>query len=363
MKRQVAGILALAAVSATAATLVGCGKQGATPIATSSRPKAGIMINGAGATFPYPVYAKWADKYNELTGVRLNYQSIGSGGGVQQIKAGTVHFGASDAPLEAKELQEAGLVQFPMVMGGVVPVVNVSGVKPGDLRLTPELLADVFLGRLKKWNDPAIAKENPGLKLPAKDITLVHRADGSGTTWIFTSYLDKVSKDWHAKVGSGKSVTWPAGVGGKGNEGVAAYVQRIDGSIGYVEYAYASQNKMSHVKLRNQAGKYVDPSIESFQSAAANADWKNAPGYYMVLTHQPGEASWPITGASYILIHADQKDGKVAEAMLRFFDWSYEHGAEMAKELDYVPMPQNVIELVREEWTKEVTSGGKPVWQ
>jgi phosphate transport system substrate-binding protein len=242
-----------------------------------------------------------------------------------------------------------------MVIGGVVPVVNISGVKAGNLKLSPDTLAGIFLGTIKKWNDPAIANENAGLALPNKDITVVHRADGSGTSWIFTNYLDKVSKGWHAKVGCGKAVNWPVGVGGKGNEGVAAYVQRVDGSIGYVEYAYALQNKMNHVKLKNKAGSYVDPTTETFQAAAAGADWKNAPGFYVVLTDQPGANSWPITGATYIIVHEKQKDAKVGKAMLEFFDWCYKHGADAAKELNYVPMPESVVSLVEASW-KQVGS-------
>jgi len=277
-------------------------------------------INGAGATFPYPVYSQWAYKYNKINGMQLNYQSIGSGGGIAQIKAKTVDFGASDAPLTAQELNESGLFQFPMVMGGVVATINIPGIKNNTLKLSSNILADIYLGKIKKWNDPAITGINPGLKLPDKDITVVHRADGSGTTWIFTNYLEKVSKDWASKVGSGKAVSWPAGVGGKGNEGVAAYVQRIGGAIGYVEYAYALQNKMTTILLNNKSGKYVTPSIESFQEAAANADWTNAPGFYMVLTDQPGEKSWPITGASFILIYKNQIDPVKAKTMLEFFD-------------------------------------------
>jgi phosphate transport system substrate-binding protein len=345
MNRHVMQVLILAATSATL-LICGCGKKG--PVAVNGGKS--VTVNGAGATFPYPVYALWADKYNQITGVKINYQSIGSGGGVQQIKAGTVDFGASDAPLTADELDKAGLMQFPMIMGGVVPVVNLKSIKPGELSLSPETITGIYLGKIKKWNDPSIVKENPGLTLPNKDITVVSRADGSGTTWIFTNYLDKASKDWHAKVGFGKAVDWPVGVRGKGNEGVAAYVQRLEGSIGYVEYAYALQSKMTYTKLRNKAGKYVTPSIDSFQAAAANADWAKAPGYYVVLTDQPGEDSWPITGASYIIIHKKQTDKKIADAMLGFFDWSYQHGAEMAKKLDYVPMPDNVVKMVQDKW-------------
>lgn len=319
------------------------------------------MINGAGATFPYPLYAQWAYKYKQLRGLKLNYQSIGSGGGIAQIKAKTVDFGASDAPLKAEELDKLGLIQFPMIIGGVVPVVNIEGIKPGELRLSPDVLADLFLGKIKKWDDKRILKLNQDLELPSKAVTVVHRADGSGTTWIFTNYLNKISKQWRKDVGTGKAVSWPTGVGGKGNEGVAAYVQRVDGAIGYVEYAYALQNKLTYVLLQNQAGKFVAPTIKSFQAAAANADWKKAPGYYMVLTDQPGDDSWPITGASFILIYKAHKDANRIGTMLKFFDWCYRHGTKMAEELHYVPIPSNVVELVEETW-KEQVYVPIPVW-
>jgi phosphate transport system substrate-binding protein len=320
-------------------------------------------ISGAGATFPYPVYAKWAEAYQKETGVKMNYQSIGSGGGIKQIKAKTVDFGASDAPLKAEELDQAGLMQFPMVMGGVVPVVNVPGIKAGDLKLSSELMADIFLGKIKKWNDAAIKKINPGLNLPDRAISVVHRADGSGTTWIFTNYLSKVSKEWKEKVGNNKSVSWPTGVGGKGNEGVASYVGRIKGSIGYVEYAYALQNKMSYALLQNKDGHFVAPTSEAFQAAAANADWKNAPGFYMVLTDQPGAKSWPITGATFILVYKEQSKPATAAAVLKFFDWSYHHGNAMAEKLDYVPMPDSVVSLVESTWASNIKgTDGKAVW-
>ena len=321
------------------------------------------VINGAGATFPYPIYSQWAHKYQNMQGVRLNYQSIGSGGGIAQIKAKTVDFGASDAPLGADELDNHGLLQFPMVIGGVVPVINVEGIAPGEITLNAELLANIFLGKITKWNDDGIKQLNPDIDLPDKDVTVVHRADGSGTTWIFTNYLDKNSAEWHEKVGMGKAASWPVGVGGKGNEGVANYVKRVDGSIGYVEYAYALQNKMSHVLLKNRAGKAVAPTIESFQAAAENADWANTPGYSVVLTDQPGEGSWPITGASFILIYKEQSKPDVAKAVLTFFDWCYRRGADMAKELHYVPIPMNVINIVEESWRTEIKSDGKGVWQ
>ncbi len=323
---------------------------------------AGTTINGAGATFPYPVYGQWAWLYNKDTGVKLNYQSIGSGGGIKQIKAKTVDFGASDAPLEAKELNEAGLLQFPMIMGGVVPVVNVPGIAAGQLKLSGASLADIFLGKITKWNDAAIAKENPGVALPDADITVVYRADGSGTTWIFTNYLSKVSKPWNDSVGNAKSVKWPSGVGGKGNEGVAAYVQRIKGSIGYVEYAYALQNKLAHTLLQNRDGNYVAPTSATFQAAAANADWEKAEGFYLVLTDQPGAESWPITGASFILVHKEQANAETAKEVLKFFDWCYRNGGKTAEKLDYVPMPEKVVALVEKAWKEQLKAAGKPVW-
>ncbi len=319
-------------------------------------------LNGAGATFPYPVYSQWAYKYNKLTGVKLNYQSIGSGGGIAQIKAETVDFGASDAPMKKEELDESGLIQFPMVMGGVVPVVNIKGIKPGTLKLTADIISDIFLGKITSWNDRRIAAINPGLNIPKRAITVVHRSDGSGTTWIFTNYLDKVSPEWHEKVGAGKAVSWPSGVGGKGNEGVSAYVQRINGAIGYVEFAYAFQNNLTHILLQNSAGKFVAPTIDSFQSAAAHADWINAPGFYMVLTDQRGDDSWPITGATFILMHKDQRNLETAKMMLDYFDWCFNHGNDIAKDLHYVPMPENIVQLIQKKWKTEITYEGNPVW-
>jgi phosphate transport system substrate-binding protein len=323
---------------------------------------AAATINGAGATFPYPVYGQWAWMYNKETGVKLNYQSIGSGGGISQIKAKTVDFGASDAPLKAAELNEAGLLQFPMIMGGVVPVINVPGIAAGQLKLSGATLADIFLGKIVKWNDAAIIKENPGLTLPDTAITVVYRADGSGTTWIFTNYLSKISKTWQDTVGNAKAVKWPAGVGGKGNEGVASYVERIKGSIGYVEYAYALQNKLNYSQLQNQAGKYVAPTSVTFQAAAANADWANAEGFYLVLTNQPGDESWPITGASFILVYKEQASAATAKEVLSFFDWCYRHGNSTAEKLDYVPMPEKVVKMVEKVWTEQIKAAGKPVW-
>ncbi len=321
------------------------------------------LINGAGATFPYPLYSKWAYEYAKKTGLKLNYQSIGSGGGIKQIKEKTVDFGASDAPLTAKELGEAGLFQFPMTIGGVVPVVNLKGISPGQIKLTPDLLADIFLGKINKWNDKRITELNAGAAMPEDKITVVHRSDGSGTTWIFTNYLDKVSKDWHGKAGFGTAVKWPAGVGGKGNEGVAAYVKRIKGSIGYIEYAYAVQNKLTHAKLQNRDKAFVDPSIESFGAAAASADWRNAPGFYVVLTDQPGKNSWPISGATFIIIHRQPEECGKAKIVLGFFDWAYRDGSEMAKSLDYVPIPKNVYEIMEEAWAREIKCKGQALWK
>ena len=320
-------------------------------------------ISGAGATFPYPVYAKWAEAYANRTGIKMNYQSIGSGGGIKQIKAKTVDFGASDAPLKPEELDKAGLMQFPMVMGGVVPVVNVPGIKPGELKLSGKLVAEIYMGEIKKWDDSRIKALNTNVKLPSSAITVVHRSDGSGTTWIFTNYLSKVSSDWASKVGNDKAVAWPAGVGGKGNEGVASYVNRIKGSIGYVEYAYALQNKMSYARLENRDGNFVSPTSASFQAAAANADWNHAPGFYMVLTDQPGKDSWPITGATFILVYKTQDKPENGAAVLKFFDWNYHNGGKMAEKLDYVPMPDSVVKLVENTWKKEVKdASGKTVF-
>jgi len=319
-------------------------------------------INGAGATFPYPIYSKWAYEYKALSGVGLNYQSIGSGGGIQQIAAKTVDFGASDAPRKGEELQGRGQIQFPMVMGGVVPIVTLDGIGPNQLKLTGDVLANIYMGKITKWNDPQITKLNPGLKLSDVEITVIHRADGSGTTWIFTNYLDKVSKAWHEKVGSDTSVNWPVGLGGKGNEGVASYVKQVPGGIGYVEYAYAKQNKMATVQLQNKDGEFVIPTMAAFQSAAANADWTKADHFYVVLTDQPGKESWPIAGATFIIIYKNQTNMDQAKTMLAYFDWCYRKGGKLAEDLDYIPMPKSVVDLVEATWKKEVTSGGKPVW-
>jgi phosphate transport system substrate-binding protein len=319
-------------------------------------------ITGAGATFPYPLYAKWAEAYKAKTGVGLNYQSIGSGGGIKQIIAKTVDFGASDAPLDTAMLEKEGLVQFPMVMGGVVPVFKLDGIKPGGLRLTGTVLADIYLGKITKWNAPAIAALNKDVKLPDMDITVVSRSDGSGTTFIFTNYLSKVSAEWKDKAGNNTSVKWPAGVAGKGNEGVAAYVQRLPGSIGYVEYAYALQNKMSYVLLQNKDGNFVGPDDTTFRAAAANAQWDKAPGFNLLLTDQAGKESWPITGATFILMHKKQDKPETALIALKFFDWAYEGGDKLAIDLDYVPMPDSVVKLVKAEWKKIQDGAGKPVY-
>jgi phosphate transport system substrate-binding protein len=319
-------------------------------------------ISGAGATFPYPIYAKWADAYKKDTGNGLNYQSIGSGGGIKQIEASTVTFGATDKPLEQKELDANGLIQFPMIIGGIVPVVNIEGIKPGELVIDGPTLAKIFMGEITKWDDAAIKKLNEKVELPSVAIAVVHRSDGSGTTFNFTNYLAKVSPDWKSKVGSDAAVEWPTGIGAKGNEGVANNVSQTKGSIGYVEYAYAKQNKLTFADMMNQDGKRVPPEMKSFQAAAANADWKSVPGYGVILTEQPGTASWPITAASFILMHTIPQDAAASVLALKFFDWAYKNGAKMAEELDYIPMPANVVELSRGEWAKIKDSAGKPVF-
>ncbi|WP_374431819.1 phosphate ABC transporter substrate-binding protein PstS [Ideonella dechloratans] len=316
-------------------------------------------VTGAGASFPAPVYAKWADAYNKATGARINYQSVGSGAGIKQIKAKTVDFGASDMPLKDEDLAKDGLLQFPTVMGGVVPVVNIAGLKPGQLKLTGPVLAEIFLGKVTKWNDPAIAGLNAGVKLPDAQIAVVHRADGSGTSFLFTNYLSKVSPEWKEKVGDGTAVNWPAGVGGKGNEGVSSYVLRLQNSIGYVEYAYAKQNKMTHAALKNKDGQYVQPDDMTFKAAAAGAAWDKS--FYQVLTEQPGKESWPISGATFILMHKVQAKPEQAAAALKFFDWSYANGDKMAADLDYVPMPDSVKALIHKEWAGIKDGAGKVV--
>ena len=318
-------------------------------------------ITGAGATFPAPIYAKWADAYQKATGNRVNYQSIGSGGGIRQIGAKTVDFGASDMPLTPEKLAEGGLQQFPTVIGAVVPVVNLEGIKPGDMKLTGEVLAGIYHGKITKWNDPAIVALNPDLKLSDQDIGVVRRADGSGTTFVFTNYLSKVSSEWKEKIGEGTAVQWPVGLGGKGNEGVSAFVQRLPGSIGYVEYAYAKQNKLSHAIMQNREGQFVEPSAESFSAAAEGADWSKS-AFYEILTNEPGANSWPITSATFILMHKTQDKPAQAAEVLKFFDWAYANGGDMALELEYVPLPKATVELIRASWGEMKDSAGNPVF-
>ena len=312
-------------------------------------------ITGAGATFPYPVYSKWSEAYKEKANIELNYQSIGSSGGIKQIKAATVDFGATDAPMKGEELTATGLVQFPTVLGGVVPIINVEGIKPGELQLTGEVLADIYLGTITHWNDAKIAALNPKSKLPAEPITVVHRADGSGTTFIFTDYLNEVSKPWAEKMGKGAAVKWPAAnsVGGKGNEGVAANVGRVKNSIGYVEYAYAKKNKMTYVKLQNRDGNLVGPDDLTFAAAAAGADWFSTPGMGISLVNQKGAQSWPITGATFILMYREPKNAKNSQETIKFFDWAFVNGGKMAADLDYVPLPKSVTDRIRSDiWTQ-----------
>ncbi|MEO8526139.1 MAG: phosphate ABC transporter substrate-binding protein PstS [Caldimonas sp.] len=317
-------------------------------------------MTGAGATFPAPVYAKWADAYNKATGARVNYQSVGSGAGIQQIRAKTVDFGASDMPLSDDVLAKDGLIQFPTVIGGVVPVVNIKGIAPGQIRLTGQALGDIYLGKIVNWNDPALTALNPGVALPDAAITVVRRADGSGTSFIFTNYLSKVNADWKAKVGEGTAVNWPTGAGGKGNEGVSAFVQRLPNSIGYVEYAYAKQNKMTYTLLKNKDGNFVPPDSENFKSAAAGADW--AKSFFQVLTDQPGKDAWPISGATFILMYKAQDKPASAANSLKFFDWAYTNGDKMADELEYVPLPVSVKELARKSWAANIKdTAGKPI--
>jgi phosphate transport system substrate-binding protein len=325
--------------------------------------QAAASVTGAGASFPYPIYAKWAADYHEATGNRINYQSIGSGGGQQQIIAKTVDFGASDDPLPGEKLEETNLLQFPAVIGGTVPVINVEGIEPGQLKLTGTVLADIYLGKITKWNDDAITALNDGLELPNSDIIVVHRSDGSGTTFGWTNYLSQVSEDWKEKVGEGKAVSWPVGQGGKGNEGVAGYVRQLANSIGYVEYAYAKQNDLSWTQLQNREGEFVQPEQSSFAAAAANADWASAPGMGVVLNNEPGEASWPITQATFILMHKVADNPEQTKAAMDFFDWAWKNGAETASELDYVPLPAEVSDAVRAAWASEIKAAdGSAVW-
>jgi phosphate transport system substrate-binding protein len=331
-------------------------------LAAAILPAAADDISGAGATFPYPIYAKWADAYKKETGVGLNYQSIGSGGGIKQIQNKTVTFGASDMPLQPAELDKWSMVQFPTVIGGDIPVVNLEGIKSGDLKLDGDTLAKIFLGQITKWDDPAIKKLNPGVALPSQAIVVVHRSDGSGTTFIWTDYLSKVNAEWKSKVGANTSVEWPAGIGAKGNEGVANNVANTKGSMGYVEYAYAKQNNMTTVNMINLDGKVVAPNASAFQAAAANADWAKADHFFVILTNQPGPASWPIAGATFILIYKQPQDPAAATAALKFFAWTYAKGDKLAEELDYVPMPKKVVDQVEAMWAKSITgSDGKPL--
>src|SRR6266545_3673865 len=325
-----------------AALLIALGAASATVLAAD--------ITGAGATFPYPIYAKWAEAYKARTGNNLNYQSIGSGGGIRQIQNKTVDFGASDMPLKPEELEKSGLMQFPTVVGGDVPVVNLPGIKPGEIKLTGSVLADIYLGKIKKWNDPVLTRLNPGVKLPDQDITVVHRSDGSGTTFIWVNYLSKVSPEWKDKVG-------------EGNEGVASYVQRISGAIGYVEYAYALQNKLTYTLVQNRDGNFVAPNIETFKAAAAGAQWDKAPGMYLILTDQSGRNSWPISGATFILVYKSQDKPDRAKEVLKFFDWAYSDGDRLAMDLDYVPLPASVVKMIQASWKNQIKDAtGKSVW-
>ena len=313
-------------------------------------------ITGAGATFPFPIYSKWADAYKKETGNGLNYQSIGSGGGIKQIEAKTVTFGATDMPLKVEQLDKNGLVQWPMVMGAIVPVINVEGVKPGEVVFDGETLANIYLVKITKWDDPAIKKLNPKVNLPSAAIAVVRRSDGSGTTFNFTDYLSKVSAEWKSKVGSGTAVEWPTGVGAKGNEGVSGNISQTRNSIGYVEYAYAKQNKLTFTAMVNKAGKTVEPTVPAFQAAASNADWSKAPGYYVILTDQPGDASWPITASTFILMQKEPVDKAASAEAVKFFKWAFAKGSKMAEELDYIPMPDSVVKLIEKTWSAEIKS-------
>jgi len=326
------------------------GLTGAASVATAAD------ITGAGATFPFPIYSKWADAYKKETGNGLNYQSIGSGAGIKQIQAKTVTFGATDAPLKKEDLDKSGLAQWPMVMGAIVPVVNIDGITPGELVLVGKTLAATYLGNVKKCDGDAVKRLNPKVTLPGTAITVVRRSDGSGTTFNFTDYLAKASSDWQSKIGSGQAVEWPVGVGARGNDGVAGNVAQTKNSIGYVEYAYAKQNKLTYTGMVNKAGKHVQPTIEAFQAAAANADWAHSPGYYQILTDQPGDKSWPITAATFILMYKEPADKAAATEALKFFGWSYDKGGKMAEELDYIPMPTSVVGLVKKTWADEIKS-------
>ena len=332
---------------------------GGLAIATTA---AAADISGAGATFPAPVYAKWAETYKAQTGVGLNYQAIGSGGGIKQIKAKTVDFGASDKPLKPDELAAAGLYQFPTVVGGVVPVMNLPGIAPGQVKLTGALLGDIFLGKITRWNAPEIAALNKGVNLPNLPITVVHRSDGSGTSFLFTSYLAMKNPEWASKVGASDSVQWPTGLGGKGNDGVAAFVKQTAGAIGYVEYAYAKQNKSTYAMMQNKAGKFVPPTATAFAAAAGSANWLRSPGNYILLLDQPAATAWPITGATFILMYRNQENPANGAQVLKFFEWAYNKGDALAASLDYVPLPANVKVLLKKQWSRSVTAGGKPVY-
>jgi phosphate transport system substrate-binding protein len=326
-------------------------------------PAVAADISGAGATFPFPIYAKWADSYKKETGVGLNYQSIGSGGGIKQIEAKTVTFGASDMPLKAEQLDKVGLIQFPTVMGGVIPTYHLDGVGPGEITLDGPTLAKIFLGEIKTWDDPAIKKLSPNAKLPSLPIVVVHRSDGSGTTFLFTDYLSQVSPEWKSKVGSNTSVQWPTGIGAKGNEGVANNVAQTKGAIGYMEYAYVKQNKLTYAKMVNKDGKAVDPTADSFKAAAAGANWEGTPGFGVLLTNQPGAGTWPIAGATFILMYKQPSDPAAASEALKFFAWAYEKGGKMAEDLDYVPMPASVVASVKKVWSGQIKdSSGKPIF-
>jgi phosphate transport system substrate-binding protein len=322
----------------------------------STIPGRAADITGAGATFPFPIYSKWADAYKKETGNGLNYASIGSGAGIKQIEAKTVTFGATDMPLKPETLEKGGLVQWPMVMGAIVPVVNLDGIKPGELVFNGATLAGIFLGKIAKWDDPAIVKLNPSLKLPSEAIIVVRRSDGSGTTFNFTDYLAKTNEEWKTRVGSGTVVEWPASVGAKGNEGVAGNISQTKNAIGYVEYAYAKQNKLTYAAMVNKAGKTVQPTVAAFQAAAANADWAKTPGYYVILTDQPGEASWPITAATFILMHRENADRTASAEAVKFFKWAFAKGGKMAEDLDYIPMPDSVVKLIEKTWSADIKS-------
>jgi phosphate transport system substrate-binding protein len=320
-------------------------------------------ITGAGATFPYPIYAKWAEAYKASTGNGLNYQSVGSGAGVKQIKAKTVDFGATDSPLKGEDLDAEGLTQFPAIMGGVVAVVNLDGVAPGAMKLTGQVIGDIYLGKITKWNAAEITALNPGMKLPADEITVVHRADGSGTSFLWTDYLSKTNPEFKTKVGAGTAVKWVVGVGGKGNEGVAANVQRIKGAIGYVEWAFAKKNKIAHTQLKNKDGQFVQPDDDNFKAAAANAEWTKTPGFGVVLTDQAGKTSWPITGVSFILMHKTQADAAKGKEVVKFFDWAFKNGGAAAADLDYVPLPASVVKLVQDSWKANLKdASGKAIY-